>query len=103
MDKTNDPKAAAAIAEQKRRHEGAVEHHPIVSQEEWLKRRLALMDKEKQYVRAGDALAAEVRALPWVRVEKDYTFTSREGDCTFPDLFKQHKQLFLKHFMMEPD
>ncbi len=103
MDKTNELNAAAMIAEQKRRHEQAVEDHPVVSQEEWLRQRLALLDNEKQYVRAGDALAAEVRALPWVRVEKDYTFTSRQGDCTFLDLFRQHKQLFLKHFMMEPD
>ena len=100
MEKTNDPKAA--IADQKR-HEEAVEHHPVVSQEEWLKQRLALMDKEKQYMRAGDALAAEVRALPWVKIEKNYTFTSTEGDCTLADLFKQHKQLFMKHFMMEPE
>ena len=101
MEKTNDPKAA--IAERKRRHEEAVEHHPVMSQEEWLKQRLALMDKEKQYMRAGDALAAEVRALPWVKVEKNYTFTSTQGDCTLADLFKQHKQLFIKHFMMEPE
>jgi len=36
----------------------------VVSQEEWVKRRLKLMEKEKQHMRAGDELAAEVRALP---------------------------------------
>jgi predicted dithiol-disulfide oxidoreductase (DUF899 family) len=41
-----------------------------VSPEEWLKQQLQLTEKEKQYVRAGDALAAEVRALPWVKVER---------------------------------
>lgn len=49
MEKTNDPKAAAAVAEWKQQHDEAVEHHPVVSQEEWLKQRLTLMDKEKQY------------------------------------------------------
>jgi predicted dithiol-disulfide oxidoreductase (DUF899 family) len=103
METTKDPRSPAAIAERKRQHDDAVEHHPVVSQEEWLRQRLALMDKEKQYVRAGDALAAEVRALPWMKVEKNYVFTSPQGDCNLAGLFKQHRQLFLKHFMMEPD
>jgi len=102
MNKADDPKVAAAIAEGRRQNEEAVERHPVVSEEEWLKQRLALMEKEKQYMRAGDALAGEVRALPWVKVEKTYTFTSAEGDLTLADLFKQHKQLLIKHFMMEP-
>ncbi len=103
MEETEESNAVAGLAERKRQHEEAVEHHSVVSQEEWLKRRWALTDKEKQYVRDGDALAAEIRALPWVKVDKNYTFTSLQGDCTLADLFKQHNQLFVKHFMMEPD
>ena len=61
------------------------------------------MENEKQYVRAGDALAAEVRVLPWVKVEKNNPFTSPEGDLMLADLFKQHSQLFIKHVMMEPE
>ena len=102
MNKPDDPKAAAAIAEERQKNEDAVEHHPVVSQEEWVKQRLQLMEKEKQHMRAGDELAAEVRALPWVKVEKNYLFTSPQGDLTLADLFKQHRQLFIKHFMMEP-
>jgi predicted dithiol-disulfide oxidoreductase (DUF899 family) len=102
MDKADDPKVAAAIAEERRKNEEAVEHHPVVSQEEWVKRRLTLMEKEKQHMRAGDELASEVRALPWVKVEKNYLFTSPQGDVTLADLFKQHRQLLIKHFMMEP-
>ena len=82
MTNPDDPKVAAAIAEARRTNEEAVEHHPVVSQEEWVKQRLKLMEKEKQYLRAGDALAAEVRALPWVKVEKSYLFTSPQGDLT---------------------
>ena len=80
MAKTDDSKVAAAIAEEKRQNEEAVERHPVVSREEWLKQRLMLMEKEKQYMRAGDELAAEVRALPWVKIEKSYTFTTPQGD-----------------------
>lgn len=103
MNKTEDPPVAAAIAKERQQNEEAIERHPIVSQEEWLKQRLLLMEKEKQHTRAGDTLAAEVRALPWVKVEKNYTFTSPEGDLVLADLFKQHSQLFIKHVMMEPE
>jgi predicted dithiol-disulfide oxidoreductase (DUF899 family) len=96
MNKADDPKVAG------RKNEVAAEHHPVVSQEEWVKLRLKLMKKEKQHTRAGDELAAEVRALPWVKVEKNYLFTSAQGEMRLADLFKQHRQLFLKHFMMEP-
>jgi predicted dithiol-disulfide oxidoreductase (DUF899 family) len=102
MNKTDDPKVAAAIAEARRKNEEAVEHHPVVSQQEWVKQRLRLMEKEKRHTRAGDELAAEVRALPWVKVEKSYLFTSPQGDMTLTDLFKGHRQLLIKHFMMEP-
>jgi predicted dithiol-disulfide oxidoreductase (DUF899 family) len=102
MNKAEDPRVAVAIAEERRQNEEAAERHPVVSREEWLKRRLTLMEKEKQYLRAGDELAAEVRALPLVEIEKSYTFTSPQGDLMLADLFKQHSQLLIKHFMMEP-
>lgn len=102
MNKKDDPKGVAAIAEERRQNEEAVERHPVVSREEWLKQWLTLMEREKQYMRAGDALAAQVRALPWVKIEKNYTFTSPQGDLTLADLFKHHRQLLIKHFMMEP-
>ena len=98
----DDPNVAQAIAEKERNNEESAEHHSVVSQAEWVKQRLQLMEKEKQHLRAGDELAAEVRALPWVKVEKDYLFTTPQRDVTFRDLFKQRRQLFIKHFMMEP-
>jgi predicted dithiol-disulfide oxidoreductase (DUF899 family) len=102
MSEMHDPKVAAAIAEARQRNEESLERHRVVSQDEWLKLRLDLMEKEKEYVRVGDKLSAKVRALPWVKVEKSYTFTSPEGDRTLADLFGRHSQLFVKHFMMEP-
>ena len=55
-------------------------------------------------MRAGDALAPlRCEALPWVKIEKSYTFTTpRKEMMTLADLFKQHSQLLIKHFMMEP-
>jgi predicted dithiol-disulfide oxidoreductase (DUF899 family) len=46
--------------------------------------------------------AAEQRALSWVKVDKSYIFTSLERDLMLADLFKEPRQLSIKHFMMEP-
>jgi predicted dithiol-disulfide oxidoreductase (DUF899 family) len=74
----------------------------IVSREEWLDARKALQIKEKGLTRLRDQLAAERRALPWVKVEKEYVFDAPEGRVTLADLFDGRSQLFVKHFMMGP-
>jgi predicted dithiol-disulfide oxidoreductase (DUF899 family) len=61
-----------------------------------------LVVSELGFERASVFAEAIVRALPWVKVEKSYTFTSPEGHLMLADLFKQHSQLFIKHVMMEP-
>jgi predicted dithiol-disulfide oxidoreductase (DUF899 family) len=76
--------------------------HEIASQEEWLVARKDLLSKEKQLTRLRDKLAAERRALPWVKIEKEYVFDAPEGKVTFADLFDGRSQLFIKHFMMAP-
>src|SRR6202049_4202891 len=76
--------------------------HEIVSREEWLKARTALLAKEKLFTRSRDQLSAEQRALPWVRVEKDYVFDGPSGKVTLAQLFGGRSQLFIKHFMMGP-
>jgi predicted dithiol-disulfide oxidoreductase (DUF899 family) len=103
MKRAEDPAVALAVAQERDRNERSLAQHRVVSQEEWLRERLALMEREKQYMRQGDTLSAEVRSLPWVKVEKDYLFTSPDGDLTLKDLFRGHGQLFIKHFMMEPE
>jgi hypothetical protein len=54
----------------------------IVSREEWFAARIALLEKEKALTVMKDALAAERRALPWVRVEKNYVFNGPTGPVT---------------------
>lgn len=75
----------------------------IVSQEEWLTARKALLIKEKETTRAADALAAQIRDLPMVKMTKDYIFDSTTGKVTLSDMFDGHKQLLVYHFMFEPD
>jgi predicted dithiol-disulfide oxidoreductase (DUF899 family) len=77
-------------------------HPRIVSQAEWLEARKVLLVKEKELTRFRDRLAAERRALPWVKVEKRYVFDAPHGKVTLADLFDGRSQLFIKHFMMGP-
>lgn len=77
--------------------------HAAVSREEWLAARVRLLVKEKELTRQRDALAAERRALPWVRVEKDYRFEMATGTATLAELFAGRRQLIVYHFMFGPD
>lgn len=75
----------------------------IVSQEEWLDARKALLVKEKAHMRAGDALTAERRALPWVKIEKTYSFDTEGGQKTLAELFGGRPQLIVHHLMYPPE
>jgi predicted dithiol-disulfide oxidoreductase (DUF899 family) len=76
--------------------------HTIVSQDEWLSARKALLAKEKEFTRARDALSAERRALPWVKIDKPYVFDGPTGRETLADLFGGKSQLIVYHFMLGP-
>jgi predicted dithiol-disulfide oxidoreductase (DUF899 family) len=76
--------------------------HKVVSREEWLKARTALLAQEKQLTRQRDELSRQRRELPWVRIEQAYVFDAPEGKVTLADLFDGRSQLFIKHFMMGP-
>src|SRR5437868_7345860 len=80
-----------------------VDSPKVVSQEEWLVARKKLLAKEKQLTRQRDAVAAERRQLPWVKVEKNYIFDSPSGGKTLADLFDGRSQLIIYHFMFGPD
>ena len=74
-----------------------------MSREQWLAARKELLAKEKQLTRERDAIAAEHRCLPWVRVEKNYIFESPSDKKTLADLFEGKSQLIIYHFMFGPD
>jgi predicted dithiol-disulfide oxidoreductase (DUF899 family) len=76
---------------------------PVVSPADWLAAREALLAREKEATRARDALAAERRRLPMVRIDKDYVFEGRDGEASLPDLFEGRRQLIIYHFMFAPD
>lgn len=74
----------------------------IVSETEWMDARDKLLVKEKELTRALDALAAERRRLPMVRIGKDYMFEGPGGPARLLDLFDGRRQLVMYHFMMAP-
>ena len=76
--------------------------HEIVTREEWVIARKDLLKREKELTRLRDQLAAERRALPWVKIDKQYVFDAPEGEVTLAELFDGRSQLFIKHFMLGP-
>lgn len=76
--------------------------HKVVSQNEWLSARKALLAKEKELTHLRDQISEQRRALPWVKVEKNYVFDTPQGETTLSDLFDGRSQLIVKHFMLAP-
>ncbi|HTZ46930.1 MAG TPA: thioredoxin family protein [Verrucomicrobiae bacterium] len=82
--------------------QSATKQTKVVSREEWLTARKALLEREKRLTRERDAIAAERRKLPWVKVDKEYVFDTPKGKKTLAELFEGRSQLVVYHFMMGP-
>lgn len=76
--------------------------HRVVSRQDWLAARTALLQKEKQLTRQADDIARQRRELPWVKIEKNYIFNTPEGKRSLADLFGGRGQLLIYHFMFGP-
>ena len=76
--------------------------HPVTSPEEWQAAREELLQREKEHTRVGDDLARQRRELPWVPVEKEYSFATEDGTRTLAELFDGRSQLLVYHFMFGP-
>lgn len=80
-----------------------MEPQSIVSQEQWLAARKQLLAKEKELTHMRDQLSALRRALPWVRVEREYQFDGPDGRSTLAQLFQDKQQLVIYHLMFRPE
>ncbi|WP_439813594.1 DUF899 domain-containing protein [Zavarzinia sp. CC-PAN008] len=76
--------------------------NPVVTRADWLKARIDLLEEEKAFTRARDALTRKRMALPWVRVETDYAFDTPTGRKMLAGLFDGRSQLIVYHFMLGP-
>src|SRR5215210_9518889 len=74
----------------------------VATQEEWQAERDKLLAEEKKITRRNDELAEKRRELPWVAVEKDYTFETETGTKSLTELFDGRSQLLIYHFMFGP-
>jgi predicted dithiol-disulfide oxidoreductase (DUF899 family) len=77
--------------------------HRIGTREQWTAERDELLKREKQLTRMGDELARQRHELPWVPIEKQYTFETADGPKTLAELFEGRSQLVVYHFMFGPD
>ena len=78
-------------------------NHEVVSREDWLAARSELLQAEKEFTRLRDQLSQKRRDLPWVKVDKAYTFESSQGKESLIELFDGRSQLIIYHFMYGPD
>jgi predicted dithiol-disulfide oxidoreductase (DUF899 family) len=83
-----------------RRH--GMSEHGVGTREEWQAARDKLLEREKELTRRNDELAQERRELPWVPIEKEYSFETDKGTKTLPELFDGRSQLLIYHFMFGP-
>ena len=80
----------------------AFKNSAIVSEDKWIAARRELLREEKELTRLRDRLAARRRELPWVKVDKAYTFDSPDGPVSLAELFQGRSQLAVYHFMLGP-
>ncbi|HEX3815776.1 MAG TPA: DUF899 domain-containing protein [Mycobacteriales bacterium] len=74
----------------------------VTSREQWLVARKELLEREKELTRQRDALSADRRRLPMVKIDKDYTFEGPTGRVGLAELFDGRRQLILQHVMFGP-
>jgi predicted dithiol-disulfide oxidoreductase (DUF899 family) len=77
--------------------------HKIVSRQEWIEARKALMAREKELTQAREAVSEQRRNLPWVKVDKTYLFDAPHGKVTLADMFRGRPQLVVQHVMFAPE
>jgi len=76
--------------------------HNVVSRDEWIAARRALLAEEKEFTLTRDRLSERRRELPWVKVDDEYVFEGPDGRETLSDLFAGKSQLIVQHFMFDP-
>lgn len=80
-----------------------MQRNKIVSKEDWLKERRALLKKEKELTRLKDQMSQSIRELSWLKVERDYDFSTENGTIRLSQAFDGRSQLIIYHFMFDPE
>ncbi len=80
-----------------------MQSNKVVSRQEWLEARRQHLQREKEFTRLRDELSEARRKLPWVKIDKPYSFDSVDGKIDLADLFGNASQLIVYHFMYGPE
>jgi predicted dithiol-disulfide oxidoreductase (DUF899 family) len=75
----------------------------VGTRDEWLAARLLLLEAEKAHTRQGDEVSRQRQELPWVKLDKEYSFDTEDGPASLADLFSGRSQLLVYHFMFGPE
>jgi predicted dithiol-disulfide oxidoreductase (DUF899 family) len=78
------------------------EYHKVVTENEWVESRRALLKKEKEFTTLCDQLSQQQRDLHWVAVNKEYVFEGPNGKQTLSEFFDGRSQLIVYQFMFDP-
>ena len=76
--------------------------HKVGTQDEWAVAVKELHEREQELGKLDEELAKQRQELPWVRVEKEYTFDTEGGKKTLSELFDGRSQLLIYHLMFGP-
>src|SRR5712672_726063 len=71
----------------------------VATRDEWHAARKKLLAREREVTHLRDAVNAERRRLPMVKVEKDYVFEGPDRELRLRDMFEDRNQLYIHHFM----
>jgi predicted dithiol-disulfide oxidoreductase (DUF899 family) len=77
----------------------ATAYPDVATREQWLAARKKLLAREREVTHLRDAVNADRRRLPMVKVEKDYVFEGSAGEVRLLDMFEGRQQLYIHHFM----
>jgi predicted dithiol-disulfide oxidoreductase (DUF899 family) len=77
--------------------------HKVGTREEWQAARDELLERENELAQRSEDLAQQRRELPWVPVEKEYSFETEDGKKTLVELFDGRSQLLAYNVMFGPD
>ncbi|WP_339741882.1 DUF899 domain-containing protein [uncultured Rubinisphaera sp.] len=80
-----------------------IAHPSIASQAEWFEARQQLLAREKALTIEYDAINAQRRRLPMVKIDKHYKFEGPAGKQSLAELFDGRSQLIVYHFMFDPE
>jgi predicted dithiol-disulfide oxidoreductase (DUF899 family) len=80
-----------------------MDQHTVGTREEWQAAREELAKLEAEHAELDARVTEQRRRLPWVPVEKDYTFDTEHGEKTLVELFEGRSQLLAYNIMFGPD